>query len=460
MSSGSPTAYLVWSILACLFFCFLIFHLWKYDRFQCLKWSESGRQPGAFKRFMSYTYVATLTLLVIFSVAFTFIKFKEGFIITPEGTSKPATYAILAELIPESIVYPKPIELYASSHKKWILPLLFLFSAAWACELVTHWEELTFWLFLLHQGPKTRLWFDSWEFRVWLLGTVVAGLGMPLTTIISRRQLDTCQAWIFLVGSSASTATTLLFLYVLARFPDFIRRVKADGGEPNIVLRLVMFYQLNFGRVLFRFLFTIPLLILALDGVQGSHSINQDPFWSDFLIVLGGIGCFVSSFMTLLIFFPRSLTQELGYTTALIPSFIVDKPQISASIDINYGADNQHISPMHAPKAIVRASSTHSSEPSQSEDTTPEYEYEDSANNTRHHSHSHDGHMRIRQTWEETQDVEALPADGQYVFDQRSRCLVRSLSDGIAIGLHPYVRTFRSPIDIYDLEGDGHSPAR
>ncbi|KAG2098430.1 uncharacterized protein F5147DRAFT_713950 [Suillus discolor] len=435
MSSGSPTAYLVWSVLACLFFCFLIFHLWEYDRFQCLKWSESGRQPGAFKRFMSYTYIATLTFLVMFNVAYTFIKFKEGFVITPDGT-----------------IYPKPIELYSTTHKKWILPLLFLFSAAWACEIITHWEELTFWLFILHQGPKIRRWFDSWEFRVWLLGTVVAGLGMPLTTLISRRELDTCQAWIFLVGSSASTATTILFLYVLARFPAFIRRVKADGGEPKIVLRLVMFYQLNFGRVLFRFLFTIPLFILALDGVQGSHSINESPFWSDFLILLGGIGCFVSSFMTLLIFFPRSLTQELGYTTALIPSTVVDK---TVSADINYGADNQHISsPMHTPKAIVHPPSVHSSEHSQSEDTTPEYEFEDSANNTRHYSHSHDGHMRIRQPWEQTQDIET---DGQYMFDRHSGCLVRPHSDGIAMGLHPYVRTFRSPIDICDLEDDDHS---
>lgn len=48
-----------------------------------------------------------------------------------------------------------------------------------------------------------------------------------------------------MVGSSASTATTLLFLYVLVRFPQFIRRVKEDGGDPSIVLRLVMFYQLN-----------------------------------------------------------------------------------------------------------------------------------------------------------------------------------------------------------------------
>ncbi|OAX34468.1 hypothetical protein K503DRAFT_724432 [Rhizopogon vinicolor AM-OR11-026] len=436
--SGSPTAYLLWSILACLFFCFLIFHLWNYDRFQCLKWSQSGRQPGTFKRFMSYTYIATLTFLMIFSVGFTFIKFKEGYVIISEGN-----------------IYPKPIELFSPSHKKWMLPLLFVFSAAWACEIVTHWEELTFWLFLLHQGPKMRRWFDSWEFRVWLLGTVVAGLGMPLTTLISRHQLDMCQAWIFLVGSSASTATTLLFLYVLVRFPQFIRRVKEDGGEPSIVLRLVMFYQLNFARVLFRFLFSVPLFILALDGVQGNHYINQDVFWPDFLIVMGGIGCFVSSFITLLIFFPRSLTQELGYTTALLPPPMVNKSQLTVP----------DVSPKHAPLTVVRSASTHPSELSQGEeDMTPEYEHVDPIHIT--HTHSYDGHPRIRrQAWEQAQNDEAPPADGQYLgapymFDRHSRCLVRPHSDGLAIGLHPYVRTFRSPIDICDLEEDDHSPAR
>ena len=34
------------------FFGFLIFHLWNYDKFQCLRWN-AGRQPGAFKRVMT-----------------------------------------------------------------------------------------------------------------------------------------------------------------------------------------------------------------------------------------------------------------------------------------------------------------------------------------------------------------------------------------------------------------------
>lgn len=117
MSNGTPTAYLLWAILSCIvsphihhyhyrmanprfqqFLAFLVVHLWAYDRFNCLKW-DSGRQPGAFKRVMTYvlsllptacciltaacgsirySYLATVPLLVVFSVATTALKFKEG----------------------------------------------------------------------------------------------------------------------------------------------------------------------------------------------------------------------------------------------------------------------------------------------------------------------------------------------------------------------------------------------
>ncbi|EGO00817.1 hypothetical protein SERLA73DRAFT_32684, partial [Serpula lacrymans var. lacrymans S7.3] len=320
MSNGSPTAFLLWSILSSLFLCFLVFHIWSYDRFNCLKWN-SGRQPGAFKRVMTYSYLATLPLLVIFSIAFTIIKYKEGYVIAPHGQ-----------------IIPKPTEFYDKVNERWILPLYFVFSIAWAFELITHLEELTFWLFLLHQGPKKREWFDSWEFKLWYTGSVVAILGMPLTTLVSRRNLDMCQAWIFLVGSSASTSTTLLFLYVLARFPLFVRRIKDDGAEPDVVIRLVMFYQLNLGRVIFRFLFTLPLFVLALDGVQGNHNVNRNSLVPykysliNFLLAMGGIGCFVSSAITLLIFFPRSLTHELGYTAKAQPQEEVIKAS-SAALD-------------------------------------------------------------------------------------------------------------------------------
>jgi hypothetical protein len=86
---GSPTAYLLWAILACIvsyltgwttvsdyplmpflslqFLTWLIRHLWIYDRFKCLQW-RGGQQRGTFRRIMTYVRTTSLSpYLLIFS---------------------------------------------------------------------------------------------------------------------------------------------------------------------------------------------------------------------------------------------------------------------------------------------------------------------------------------------------------------------------------------------------------
>lgn len=59
---------------------------------------------------------------------------------------------------------------------------------------VTHLEELMFWLFLLHQGPRKRDWFHSWEFRTWSFGTPPS---LPKTiiplTFLPRKHHGNCR---------------------------------------------------------------------------------------------------------------------------------------------------------------------------------------------------------------------------------------------------------------------------
>ncbi|KAI0645083.1 hypothetical protein C8Q79DRAFT_1011192 [Trametes meyenii] len=300
MSTASSTAFLLWAILSVLFLVFLVHHLWCYDKFKCLRWS-AGRQPGAFKRVMTYSYLGAVPLFAVFSIGTAIIKYREGFVPAPDGT-----------------FIPRPIQMYREENREWVLPLQFVFSIAWALELVTHLEELAFWLYLLHQNPNKEAWFSSWEYRLWYMGSLVAIIGMPLTTLITREHLETCDAYIFLVGSAGSTSTTISFLYVLWRFPKFIRHVKAEGADPSVVVRLATFYQLNQVRVVFRFLFTLPLMVIALDGLIGvTHPVNRNLFLTDFFTMIAGIGCFVSSMITLLIFFPRSIVREAGYKPKL-----------------------------------------------------------------------------------------------------------------------------------------------
>ncbi|KAL0568756.1 hypothetical protein V5O48_013226 [Marasmius crinis-equi] len=153
-----------------------------------------------------------------------------------------------------------------------------------------------------------------------MVARMAAVLGMPIAVLVRRHDYDECIAWILFSGSSAGTITTISFIYVLLRFPDFIRRVKKEGVEPDVVVRLATFYQMNIIRIVFRFLFNFSLLTLALDGIQGTHAISRTVAAADLLSMLGGIGCFVSSAITLLVFFPRSITRESGYKAKLSSS--------------------------------------------------------------------------------------------------------------------------------------------
>ncbi|KAG8791896.1 hypothetical protein FRC17_008695, partial [Serendipita sp. 399] len=122
------------------------------------------------------------------------------------------------------------------------------------------------------------------------------------------------ESWTFFAGGVGSLLITLWFLVVLFKFPKFLRRVRNEGAEADVVVRLTTFDELNRIRVGFRFFFAGPLLILAVDGIlPGYHPINTNQFWTDLLSMVGGIGCIVSSILTLLIFFPRSIAKEAGY---------------------------------------------------------------------------------------------------------------------------------------------------
>jgi len=138
-------------------------------------------------------------------------------------------------------------------------------------------------------------------------------LGLPLTTWFTRSDPLNCEAYTFLVGSSGSLLITLASTRVIQAIPKLVHQVKSAGGEPEVIVRLSTFHDLNIKRYLFRFIFTVSLFILAVDGVTPHRHVNENYLWTDLLVSLGGIGMVSSSMLTLLIFFPRSIERESGY---------------------------------------------------------------------------------------------------------------------------------------------------
>lgn len=108
-----------------------------------------------------------------------------------------------------------------------------LFSIGWSLEMVTHLEELCFWLFLVNAGTAQQDWFRSLYFKTWIIGSGVAICYMPLVTIFTRNDLLKCEAYTFLAGALGSLSLTLWFLPILyvVLLPRTEHRLIADQSE-------------------------------------------------------------------------------------------------------------------------------------------------------------------------------------------------------------------------------------
>lgn len=291
MTHVAPAVYGLWAIMSVLLSAFCVYHLWHYDRFRCLRWDNP--RSGVFKRFMTYTYLLSLPTLAIFAIGNAVIKYEEGFIYFPGHG-----------------IIPKPYQLWTKGHLRSIFPLMMILSFAWALEMITHLEELCFWLFLTNTRTVQQNWFRSKFFYIWVAGSVCAITYMPVITTLSRDDPLKCEAWTFLAGSVGSFTLTVLFIPVLIVFPSFLRSLESQGVDQATVVRLTGFQELNRVRVAFRLMFTGTFLILGSDGVRPHHHVNESMFWTDFLAMVGAFGCCVSSALTLVIFFPRSAVTE------------------------------------------------------------------------------------------------------------------------------------------------------
>ncbi|KIP03605.1 hypothetical protein PHLGIDRAFT_55317, partial [Phlebiopsis gigantea 11061_1 CR5-6] len=292
MSHSTPATLLVWAVLSVLLGIFLVHHLYRYDRFKCLKWNHN-LHSGAFKRIMTYTYLINVPLITIYSIGFATIKYKMGWM-----------------EVPGHGIVPTPWQYWPKMYQHAILPLYLIFSVGWSLEQITHLEELCFWLFLVTAGRAQQDWFRSAYFKVWVAGSIVSVIYMPLVTIFTRADPLKNEAFTFLAGSLGSLCITLLFTPILWTLPRFIESLRTDGVDKDTVLRLIKFHELNTIRIVFRFIFTLSLVILGADGARRHAHVNDSFFWTEFLAILAAVGVTVSSGITLIIFFPRSIEKE------------------------------------------------------------------------------------------------------------------------------------------------------
>ncbi|KAG8948805.1 hypothetical protein FRC04_009268 [Tulasnella sp. 424] len=281
-------------------------------------------------------------------------------------------------------------------------------------------------------------WFGSIHFWVWTIGSVCGIVIMPCVAIFTRSDPLKSEAWIVLVGGTGSTLITVVFFKVLWIFPGFLDKIRTEGAGQEVVTRLVTFHKLNMIRIAFRLLFTLPLMTLGIDGIRPHNPVNESAFWVDLLAVSGGIGCIVSSILTLIIFFPRSMSKEAGYDSRARSS------GMTASAARKLEADKSFFSP------AVEPANPFATYPGNGEDIngpkshirTIEYK-----NSTWEIEEILDGYFVTHSAPSTSGPAEPVRLPLQFQYPPQNKKPNKKKRSSM---IHPLVLNYRSPIDVMD----------
>ena len=82
----------------------------------------------------------------LYAMSMAKIKYEEGYI-----DLRALGYGVI----------PKPHQLWSKANISWILPTNLVLATGWSMEIISHLEELAFWLFLLHQVRMMETPFSS-----------------------------------------------------------------------------------------------------------------------------------------------------------------------------------------------------------------------------------------------------------------------------------------------------------
>ncbi|KAH9485623.1 hypothetical protein JR316_0002533 [Psilocybe cubensis] len=283
---------------------------------------------------------------------------------------------------------------------------------------------------------------------------------MPLVTIFTRHDPLKSEAFTFLAGSLGSLSLTLWFTPVLWTFPSFLNNLRAEGVDTETIVRLTKFSELNLIRVVFRFLFTVPLLILGVDGVRPHNHVNESMLWTDFLTTVAGLGCCISSGITLVIFFPRSIEGEIAARDAAKERKRTRSAGYSASAA---DMDSLHRQPTTFQNNQVSTGGTYLLTSSPVKQTLSLDGHHDQSNDIAFHI----GHN----TWDNFDEERDIPAALPAMKPLRKKqghdiemSTVDTLSESNlsahnlrVSGVNPMISNFRSPIDFRGVDASGNN---
>ncbi|WVW78300.1 hypothetical protein I302_100254 [Kwoniella bestiolae CBS 10118] len=301
MCHESPTAQFLGCLATILGDLFLIWHLWKYDKFRCMLFSKRS----AFRFIIVWMFVISAILFTGWNVILVWVKYTEYYAVVPISAH-------------ESEIMPVPYQLWEQRKQDYVRFSYQLLCVGWGIILAIHSEETLYWAYLINAIRKrdNRNWFRSIWFKLWVLISITVITLIPAIGNLETKNLIKMEANIFMTGSVLATLLFFMSLWLWLVFPGFVNESRRQGANADVMARLEYFKEMNGVRTLFRFLYVFCIMTLSVDGHTKHKHVNTTPFWLDLFFVCGLFFVFTSNGLSLMILLPRNTHLEDTSKTA------------------------------------------------------------------------------------------------------------------------------------------------
>ncbi|KAK6903589.1 hypothetical protein I203_107094 [Kwoniella mangroviensis CBS 8507] len=301
MCHESPTAQFLGALATILGDAFLIWHLWKYDKFRCMIFNKRS----AFRFIIVWMFIISALLFTAWNVILVWVKYTEYYAVVPISEH-------------ESEIMPVPFQLWEKSKQDYVRFSYQLLCVGWGIVLAIHSEETLYWAYLINAIRKrdNRHWFRSIWFKLWVLISVTVITVIPAIGNLETTNLIKMEANIFMAGSVLACLLFFMSLWLWLVFPGFVNESRRQGANADVMARLEYFKEMNGVRTLFRFLYVFCILTLSIDGQTKHKHVNTTPFWLDLFFVCGLFFVFTSNGLSLMMLLPRNSHLEDPSKTA------------------------------------------------------------------------------------------------------------------------------------------------
>ncbi|WWC68085.1 uncharacterized protein I206_102004 [Kwoniella pini CBS 10737] len=313
MCHESPSAQILGALATILGDIFVLWHLWKYDKFRCMLYTKRNAFRFMLSAPLQWMFIISSALFTAWNVILVWVKYTEYYAVVPISQT-------------ESEIMPVPFQLWSDRKRDLVRFSYQLLGVAWGIVLAIHSEETLYWAYLINAIRKrdSKNWFRSIWFKIWVFISITVITVIPAVGNMETTNLIKMEANIFMAGSVLATLLFFMSLWLYIVFPGFVAESGRQGANAEVMTRLEYFKELNGIRTLFRFLYAFCILTLSIDGQTKHKHVNTTPFWLDLFFVCGLFFVFTSNGLSLMILLPRNNSSQ---DTSRSPNLFIRPPR-------------------------------------------------------------------------------------------------------------------------------------